>query len=153
MVLDWSNKGAGLVGVGETGAGPIKFNITKTPEGYSVGIYSGQNLLATEAFASIEEARSWSEQAFSQIPTSQPQSPTELVSGPVGSTSPQMAPQASSPTQMPSPMAMPSSGLGASKDSGLTTSKIAAASLGGRSTVLKPTGAFKISKPTGGSLL
>jgi hypothetical protein len=153
MVLDWSNQGAGLVGVGETGAGPIKFNITKTPEGYSVGIYSGQNLLATEAFASMEEARSWSEQAFSQIPTSQPQSPTEVVSEPVSMTSAQMAPQAVRPTQMPTPMAMPSTGLGASKDSGLTTSRIAAASLGGKNPVTKPSGSFKIVKPSGGPLV
>jgi len=151
MVLDWSNQGAGLVGTGETGAGLIKFNITKTPEGYSVGIYSGQNLLATESFASMEEARAWSEQAFSQIPTSQPQSPSEVVSGPPQPPRGQMASSAFSP--VPSPMAMPSSGLGASKDSGLTTSRIAAASLGGKSPVTKPSGPFKISPPSGGSLI
>jgi hypothetical protein len=63
-----------------------------------------------------------------------------------------MAPQPARPPQMPTPMAMPSTGLGASGDSGLTTSKIAAASLGGRDTVLKPRGAFKFGKPSGGSL-
>ena len=152
MVLDWNNQGAGLVGTGETGAGPIKFNITKTPEGYSVGIYSGQNLLATETFASVEEARAWSEQAFAQIPTSQPQSPTEVVSEP-----PPPTPQRLSPiqaqAQMPSPTPMSPTGLGASKDSGLTTSRIAAASLGGKSPVTKPSGPFKITKPSGGALI
>jgi len=152
MVLDWSNQGAGLVGTGETGAGSIKFNITKTPEGYSVGIYSGQNLLATESFASMEEARAWSEQAFSQIPTSQPQSPTEVVSEPPSTPSQRLSP-IQAQAQMPSPTPMSPTGLGASKDSGLTTSKIAAASLGGRNPVTKPSGPFRITKPTGGALI
>ena len=136
MVLDWSTQGSALVGIGNTGAGPIKFSIAKTPEGYGVGIYSGQNLLATEAFSSMEEAKSWAEQAFAQIPTSKPQSPSQVVASPSSPSSP-LAP----------------SGLGASKDSGLTTSRIAAASLGGRDTVLKPSGSFTISKPKGGSLI
>lgn len=151
MVLDWSTQGSSLVGIGDTGAGPIKFSIAKTPEGYGVGIYSGQNLLATETFSSMEEARSWAEQAFAQIPTSKPQSPSQIVASP--SSPPKGQIVASSSSLLPPPSSLAPSGLGASKDSGLTTSRIAAASLGGRDTVLKPSGSFTISKPKGGSLI
>lgn len=135
MVLDWSGQGSALTGVGDTGSGVIKFNITKTPQGYSVGVYSGQNLLATEAFSTIEEAKAWADQSFAQIPAPSAQSPSEVVAQ-----EPTPIARVSEPTAqpvLPVESSQPSTNP-VMRNSGLTTSKIAAASLGGQQPVSTP---------------